>query len=96
MSMYVEFNLYPFGVFVPKVGVIIMQNPSEHLDVYHYTKLSGVINWNLIKLAYQVFVENLGKRAWKILTVQQVLVHCYFHSFVYSITARWVKSSQTV
>ena len=35
-------------------------------------------------------------RAWKMLTIQQVLVHCYFNSFVYSTTTKQVESSQTV
>ena len=42
---------------MPKVGVLITQEPNELLDECHKTKLPGIIGWNLIKLAYQVFIE---------------------------------------
>ena len=55
MSMYVELDLDFWEVIVPKVGVLITQEPNELLDDCHKTKLPGSISWNLIKLAYQVF-----------------------------------------
>ena len=51
MSMHVKF----LGIIVPKFGVLITQEPNKLLDECHKTILSGVIGWNLIKLAYQVF-----------------------------------------
>ena len=48
MSMYVELDLDFLWVIVPKVGVLITQEPNELLDDYHKTKLPGVISWNLI------------------------------------------------
>ena len=60
MSMYIELDLEFFGIVVPKVGVLITQEPNELLDECHKTKLPGIIGWNLIKLAYQVFVEKYG------------------------------------
>ena len=51
VSMYVELNLDFLGIVVPKVGVLITQEPSELLDACHKTKLPGIIGWNLIKLA---------------------------------------------
>ena len=61
MSMYVKLDLDDFGVWVPKVGVLITQEPNKLLDEPHKTKLPGVIGWHLIKLACQVFTQNLTK-----------------------------------
>ena len=58
--MYVELDLDFVGIVVPKVGVLITQEPNELLDTYHKTKLPGVVSWNLIELAYEVFVKNYG------------------------------------
>ena len=60
VSMYVELDLNFLGIVVPKVGVLITQEPNELLESRHKTKLPGVVGWNLIKLAYQVFVKNYG------------------------------------
>ena len=47
---------------VPKVGVLITREPNELLDDHHTTKAS-LISWNLIKLAYQVFVNKFGQKS---------------------------------
>ena len=60
ISMYVELDLNFLGIVVPKVGVLITQEPNELLESRHKTKLPGMVGWNLIKLAYQVFVKNYG------------------------------------
>ena len=60
VSMYVELDLDFLSIFVPKVGVLITQEPSELLETCHKTKLPGMVGWNLIKLAYEVFVKNYG------------------------------------
>ena len=52
ISMYVELDLDFLGIVVPKVEVRITQEPSELLETCHKTKLSGMVGWNLIKLAY--------------------------------------------
>ena len=57
-SMYVELDLDFLGIVAPKVGVLITQEPNELLKICHKTKLPGVVGWNLIKLAYEVFVKN--------------------------------------
>ena len=59
-SMYVELDLDFLGIVVPKVGVLITEEPNELLETCHKTKLPGVVGWNLIKLAYEVFVKNYG------------------------------------
>ena len=58
--MYVELDLDFLGIAVPKVGILIAQEPNELLDTCHKTYLSGMVDWNLIKLAYEVFVQNYG------------------------------------
>ena len=58
--MYVELDLDFLGIVVPKVGFRITQEPNKLLESRHRTKLPGVVGWNLIKLAYQVFVKNYG------------------------------------
>ena len=71
ISLYVESDLDFLGIVVPKVGVLITQEPSELLETCQKTKLPGMVGWNLIKMAYEVFVKNYGSCVWKILTVQQ-------------------------
>ena len=58
--MYVELDLDFLGIVVPKVGVLITKEPNELLESCHKTKLPGMVGWNLIKLAYEVFVKNYG------------------------------------
>ena len=58
--MYVELNLDFLGIVVPKVGVLITKEPNELLESHHKTKLPGMVGWNLIKVAYEVFVKNYG------------------------------------
>ena len=40
---------------------LITQEPNELLDTCHKTKLPGMVGWNLIKLAYEVFLQEYGK-----------------------------------
>ena len=40
--------------------VLITQEPKELLDRCHKTKSPGVISRNLIKLAYEVFIQKYG------------------------------------
>ena len=60
ISMCVELDLDFVGIVVPKVGVLITQEPNELLDTHHKTKLPGMIGWNLIKLACEVFIYKYG------------------------------------
>ena len=60
MSMYVESDLDFLGIVVPKVGVLIIQESNELLETCHKTKLLGMVGWNLIKLAYEMFVQKYG------------------------------------
>ena len=58
--MYVELDMNFLGIVVSKVGVLITQEPNEFLDKHHKTKLPGMVGWNLIKSAYEVFVQKYG------------------------------------
>ena len=60
ISMYVKLDLDFLGIVVPKVGVLVTKEPNELLETCHKTKLSGMVGWNLIKLAYEVFMKNNG------------------------------------
>ena len=60
ISMHVELDLDFLGIVVPKVGVLITEETNELLESYHTTKLPGMVGWNLIKLAYEVFLKNYG------------------------------------
>ena len=43
ISMYVELDLDFLGIIVPKVGVLITQEPNELLESCHKTKLPGMV-----------------------------------------------------
>ena len=60
ISMYVELDLDFLGIVVPNVGVLITQEPNELFETCHKTKLPGMVGWNLINLAYEVFVKKYG------------------------------------
>ena len=48
---------------VPKVGFLVVKDPSDLLETKKKTKLPGIIRWNLIKLAYQEFVKKIPNRS---------------------------------
>ena len=37
-----------------------IKEPNELLETHHKTTLPGMVGWNLIKLAYKVFIKNYG------------------------------------
>ena len=57
--MYIELYLDFCGIVVPNVGVLITQEPNEHLDEYHKTKLPGAISWNLINWPIRCLLKNM-------------------------------------
>ena len=42
---------------VPKVGFLVVKDPSDLLETKKKTKLPGIVGWNLIKWTYQEFVK---------------------------------------
>ena len=60
IKMYTELDLTFLGLKVPKVGVLIAEEPNQVLDKKHQTRLPGIIGWNLIQLSYDVFIKKYG------------------------------------
>ena len=57
IKMYTELDLTFLGLKVPKVGILIAEEPNQVLDKKHQTRLPDIIGWNLIQLSYDVFVQ---------------------------------------
>ena len=60
IRMYTELDLTFLGLKVPKVGVLIAEEPNQVLDKKHQTRLPGIIGWNLIWLSYDMFIKKYG------------------------------------
>ena len=60
IKMYTELDLTFLGLKVPKVGVLIAEEPNQVLDKKHQTRLPGIIGWNLIQLSYDMFIKKYG------------------------------------
>ena len=60
VKMYMELDINFLGLKVPKVGILIVEDPSQVLDKKHQSKLPGIVGWNLIWLSYNRFVEKHG------------------------------------
>ena len=61
VKKYVEIDVKFLGLKVPNVGFLIIDEPNRVLYKKHQTKLPGIIGWNLIWLAYKVFVDKYGE-----------------------------------
>ena len=96
ISIYVELDLDFLGIVGPKVGVLITKEPNELLETCHKTKLSGVVGWNVIKLAYEVFVKNYGVLCLENFDCPTGLSPLFFPSFVFIIIAKQVDFNLTV
>ena len=57
ITKYFEMDVAFLGLRVPKVGFLVVKDPSDLLQTKKKTKLPGIIGWNLIKLAYQEFIK---------------------------------------
>ena len=60
IKMYTKLDLTFFGLKVPKVGVLIAEEPNQVLDKKHQTRLPGIIGGNLIQLSYDMFIKKYG------------------------------------
>ena len=60
IKMYTKLDLTFLGLKVPKVGVLIAEEPNQVLDKKHQTRLPGIIGWNLIWLSYDMFIKKYG------------------------------------
>ena len=66
ITRYFEMDVAFVGLKAPKVGFIVVKDPSDLLQTKKKTKLTRIIRWNLIKLGYQEFIKNTP---WKYLIV---------------------------
>ena len=60
VKKYIELDIKFLQLKVLNVGFLILEEPNRVLDKKHETKLPGIIGWNLIQLAYKVFVQKYG------------------------------------
>ena len=67
IKMYTELDLTFLGLKVPKVGVLIAEEPNQVLDKKHQTRLPGIIGSNLIQLSYDVFTKKYGSTGFDLL-----------------------------
>ena len=61
MKKYIELDVNFMGLKVLNVGFLIIDEPNRVLDKKHQTKLPGIISWNMIWLAYKVFMNKYGE-----------------------------------
>ena len=59
ISMYIEMDVNFLGLKMLHVGFLITKDPNCILDDKHQTKLSRIISWNLIRLAFNAFGQNM-------------------------------------
>ena len=57
ITKYFEMDVAFLGLRVPKVGFLVVKDPSDLLQTKKKTELPGIIGWNLIKLSYQGFIK---------------------------------------
>ena len=57
ITKYFEMDVAFLEPWVPKVGFLVVKDPSNLLQTKKKTKLPGIIGWNLIKLEYQDFIK---------------------------------------
>ena len=60
IKMYTKLDLTFLGFKVPKVGILIAEEPNQVLDKKHQTRLPCIVGWNLIQLSYNMFVQKYG------------------------------------
>ena len=60
IKMYTELDLTFWGLKVPNVGVLIAEEPNQVLNKKHQTRLPAILEWNLIWLSYNMFVQKYG------------------------------------
>ena len=66
MSMYGELDPDFFGILVPNIGILVIQEHNELLDDCHKTKWPGIIGLNLTKVSYKVFERKYGSKVFEI------------------------------
>ena len=62
IKMYIELDLTFLGLKVPKVGVLIAEEPNQVLDKKHQTRLPGIVGWNLTSCPMTCLFKNMGQQ----------------------------------
>ena len=57
LSRYIELDVEFLGLEVPRVRFLNTHNPNEVLDLEHKTRLPGIVGWNLVRVAYEEFIN---------------------------------------
>ena len=57
ITRYFKMNIAFLGLKVQRVGVLVVKDQSDLLEIKKNTKLPGIIGWNLIRLVYQEFIK---------------------------------------
>ena len=57
ITKYFDMDVAFLGLRVPKAGFLVVKDPNDLSQTKKKTKLPGIISWNLIKLAYEVFIK---------------------------------------
>ena len=76
IKMYTELDLTFLGLKVPKVGVLITEEPNQVLDKKHQTRLPGIIGWTC---SYR----NMGPQDFTHLYVLNESILCCFPNCVF-------------
>ena len=63
IKQYIELDVNFMGLKVQNVGFLIIDEPNKVLEKKHHTKLPGIIGWNLIWLAFKVFMNKYGEES---------------------------------
>ena len=71
ITKYFEMDVAFPGLRVPKVGFLVVEDPNDPLQIKKKAKLPGIIGWNLIKLAYQEFINKYPVKVFNIFQCPQ-------------------------
>ena len=59
VKMYIEMYINFWGVKVPNVCFLILEEPNSVLDKKHHTGLPDIIGWNMVQPVSQIFMEKM-------------------------------------
>ena len=60
ITKYIELDLNFMRLIVPRVRILVTRDPNQLLDPKHWTRLPGVVGWNLVCLAFKEFLKLYG------------------------------------
>ena len=60
ITKYMELDLNFMGLILPRIGILLTRDPNQLLAPKHWTRLPGVVGWNLVCLAFKEFIKLYG------------------------------------